>query len=155
MEPIFMAKITVTTSERLELVVLTEFSFDDRELSYDLTERHPWDLNEMSGVAKVRYSVCKGHMRDLTLEEAEFMYRHGWSDGAHAQRVQIEEGDYKYDSMKEAGLDPYDVSDHFVMDLEDLRNAKHAMEASKARYEKLLLEACSPKVALVNRSSRI
>ena len=150
-----MAKITVTTSERIEMVVLTEFSFDDRELSYDPVERHPWDLNEMSGVAKVRYSLCRGYLRDLTLEEAEFIYSHEWSDCAHAQRVQIEEGDYKYDSLKEAGLDAYDVDDHFVMSLEDLRNAKHAMEASKAQYEKLILETCSPKVGFVKRSSRI
>lgn len=150
-----MAKITVTTAENLELVVLTEFSFDDRELSYDPTERSPWDLNEMSGVAKVQYSISCGRVRHITHEEAELMFRHGWSDGAHTQRVQIEEGDYKYDSLMESGLDASEVSDDYVMGTEDLLNAKHAMDASKALYEKLLLEACSPKAASMKKSSRI
>ena len=126
-----MAQITITTVEELTVFIYTEFSFDDKEVSYDPTQQSAWNLNNQDRVEKDQSTRDK----PITEEEADVIYRHGWSDGAHTRRVQVKQVGFEYDSLKAAGIEEDEVEDDYRMDSDQLDEAKSAMEAVKAQCE--------------------
>jgi hypothetical protein len=121
-----MARITITTVERLEVHVFTEFSFDDAEVDYEPLRHDAWSLNGQEGVEKHHYSLGGSPMPE---EEADAIYRHGESEGAKTQRIQAVFGSGRYDSMPKCEVDGFDDPDS-TMGCDELRQAWLVIKSS-------------------------
>ena len=123
-----MARITITTIENLTVNIITEFSFDGNDISFDPTKSSGWDLNGVVGVEKAQYSVCGGRARNISADQADVVYSLGSCDSAQNRRVQVEYGTYKFDSLDALCLeDDDDLEDDFAMSPRDLAAAKVAI----------------------------
>ena len=136
-----MAQISITTTEHLLVTILTDFSYDDQEVSFDPTTETGGVLQALEKVRKYQYSFTKGRLRNLCEEDVDAVYRHGRTSGSSIRRIVVQQGDYEFDSLQLTGLDEDELSENFVMDAGDLLAAKLAMQEAQAHYEKLVLKA--------------
>lgn len=146
-----MARVIVTTVEQVHVLVYTEFSYDSNEVDFDPTQSSGWSLNHEEGVEKVQY-VHSG--AQITEADASLIYRLGDSDGAITRRILVEQGDYKFDSMKAAGLSEDEVLPFVAMSEGQLEEARLAIEGAEARQEKQVLDSETPEGLEVGESTR-
>lgn len=124
-----MARITITTVERLEVHVFTEFSYDDEVVAYEPQEHDAWSsLIDTEGVEKHHYSL-RG--KTLSWDEADAIFSHGDTHGALTRRIQADFGKCQYDSM--SGRDDCFSEDLVrTMDCGEMRQAWREIKSSRS-----------------------
>ena len=141
-----MARVTITSVEEVTVCIYTEFSYDtdEVEFEFDPTQASAWDLNGEAGVEKIQYSRQKPSISET---EADTIYRHGNSNGVLTRRIQVQLGDYTYDSMRAAGMNEPVVDTDFAMDARQLLDAKAAIDGALARHQHQVLSDLVPEAA--------
>ncbi len=139
-----MARVTITSVEEVTVCIYTEFSYDTDEVEFDPTLASAWDLNGEAGVEKIQYSRQKPSISEA---EADTIYRHGYSNGALMRQIQVQQGDYEYDSMSAAEMNEPEVDTNFAMDRQQLADAKLAIDGALARHQHQVLSDLVPEAA--------
>jgi hypothetical protein len=139
-----MARVTITSVEEVTVCIYTEFSYDTNEVAFDPTQASAWDLNGEAGVEKIQYSRQKPSISEA---EADTIYRHGYSNGALMRQIQVQQGDYEYDSMSAVGMNEPEVDTDFAMDARQLLDAKAAIDGALARLQHQVLSDLVPEAA--------
>ena len=139
-----MARVTITSVEEVTVCIYTEFSYDTDEVEFDPTQASAWDLNGEAGVEKIQYSRQKPSISEA---EADTIYRHGYSNGALMRQIQVQQGDYEYDSMSAAEMNEPEVDTNFAMDRQQLADAKLAIDGALARHQHQVLSDLVPEAA--------
>jgi hypothetical protein len=139
-----MARVTITSVEEVTVCIYTQFSYDTDEVEFDPTQSSAWDLNGETGVEKIQYSRQKPSISEA---EADTIYRHGYSNGALMRQIQVQQGDYEYDSMSAVGMNEPEVDTDFAMDARQLSDAKAAIDGALARHQHQVLSDLVPEAA--------
>jgi hypothetical protein len=139
-----MARVTITSVEEVTVCIYTEFSYDTDEVAFDPTQSSAWDLNGEAGVEKIQYSRQKPSISEA---EADTIYRHGYSNGALMRQIQVQQGDYEFDSMSAVGMNEPEVDTDFAMDARQLSDAKAAIDGALARHQHQVLSDLVPEAA--------
>jgi len=139
-----MARVTITSVEEVTVSIYTEFSYDSDEVEFDPTQASAWELNGETGVEKIQYTLQKPSISET---EADTIYRHGNSNGVLTRRIQVQLGDYSYDSMRVAGMNEPVVDTDFAMDARQLSDAKAAIDGALARHQHQVLSDSVPEAA--------